>query len=79
MDYETISYYLKPGNNVFVLDVIDYDKTAQGVKLYGYFEVLPADLTAAAEAKAKVQEVSVDPIILRKVNILNKNRISINE
>jgi len=79
LDYETISYYLKPGTNVFVLNVIDYDKTAQGAKLYGYFEVLPADLAAAAEEKAKVQEIDVDPIILRKVNILNKNRISINE
>ena len=79
LDYETISYYLKPGNNVFVLDVIDYNKTAQGVKLYGYFEVLPADLAAAAEEKAKVQKIDIDPIILKKVNILNKNRISINE
>jgi tetratricopeptide (TPR) repeat protein len=79
LDYETISYYLKPGVNVFVLDVIDYNKTAQGAKLYGYFEVLPADLTAAAEENAKIQKIDIDPIILKKVNILNKNRISINE
>jgi len=79
LDYETISYYLKPGTNVFVLDVVDYDKTAQGAKLYGYFEVLPSDLTAAAEEKAKIQKIDIDPIVLRKVNILNKNRISINE
>ena len=59
--------------------MIDYNKTAQGVKLYGYFEVLPDDLAAAAEEKTKVQEIDVDPIILKQVNILNKNRISINE
>ena len=79
LDYATISYYLKPGNNTFVLDVIDYDKTAQGVKLYGYFEVLPSDITAAAEEKARIQKIDIDPIILKKINILNKNRISVNK
>ena len=79
LDYATISYYLKPGNNTFVLDVIDNNKTAQGVKLYGYFEVLPSDISAAAEEKARIQDITVDPIILKKVNILNKNRISVNK
>lgn len=79
LDYGTISYYLKPGNNTFVLDVIDYDKTAGGVKLYGYFEVLPSDLTAAAEEKSKIQQIIIDPVLLKKVNILNKNRISVNK
>jgi len=79
LDYSTISYYLKPGNNTFVLDVIDYDKTAQGVKLYGYFEVLPSDITAAAEERAKIQNIDIDPIVIKKVNILNKNRISVNK
>jgi tetratricopeptide (TPR) repeat protein len=79
LDYATISYYLKPGSNTFALDVIDYDKTEQGVKLYGYFEVLPSDITAAAEERAKIQKIDIDPILIKKVNILNKNRISVNK
>jgi hypothetical protein len=45
--------------------------------LYGYFEILPIDLTAALEAKTKVKKLDVDPILLKKINILNKNRITV--
>jgi len=79
LDYSTISYYLKPGKNVISVDVIDFNKTEKGFKLYGYFEVLPTDITAAAEEKAKVKKLEIDPKMLKQVNVLNKNRITINE
>lgn len=77
LDFQTISYYMKPRKNVLTIDVIDFNKTEKGVKLYGYFEVLPDDITAAAEERAKIKQVSIDPVILRKVNVLNKNRITV--
>jgi hypothetical protein len=63
--------------NVIAIDVEDKDHSRRGIKFYGFLEVLPADITAAAEEKAKVAKVIVDPLILKKVNILNKNRIAL--
>lgn len=76
LDYYTFQEFLKPGRNVIGIDVEDKDHSRKGLKFYGSLEVLPLDITAAAEEKAKVQKVVADPVILRKINILNKNRIS---
>ena len=76
LDYYTFDIILKQGKNVIGIDVEDKDYSRQGLKFFGYIEVLPADITAAAEEKAKVKKIEIDPIILNKVNILNKNRIS---
>ncbi len=77
LDFYTIDLYLKKGKNVFSIDVEDKDITGYGLKFYASFELLPADITAAAEEKAKVKRVFVEPELLRKINILNKNRISL--
>ena len=77
LDYYTFDIILKQGKNVIGIDVEDKDHSRQGLKFYGYIEVLPADITASAEEKAKVKKIEIDPIILKKVNILNKNRISV--
>ncbi len=77
LDFETISYFLKPDRNIFALDVYDFNNTKRGLKLYGYFEILPTDLTAAAEKNAMIESLDIDPAILKKVNTLNKNRITI--
>ncbi len=77
LDYYTFDIILKQGKNVIGIDVEDKDHSRQGLKFYGYIEVLPADITKAAEEKAKVKKIEIDPIILKKVNILNKNRISV--
>jgi hypothetical protein len=77
LDYYTFDIILKQGTNVIGIDVEDKDHTRQGLKFYGYLEVLPADITKSAEEKAKVKKIEFDPIILKKVNILNKNRISV--
>jgi hypothetical protein len=79
VDFATLSYFVKTGGNLLVIHAVDLDKTGGGVKLYGYFDLLPADLTKAVEEKAKMKAIEVDPILLKKMNTLNKNRISIKE
>jgi len=79
LDYYTFDIVLKKGQNVLTMDVEDKDHTAGGLKFYAVFELLPGDVTAAAEEKAKVKKIFVDPSILRKANILNRNRISLKQ
>ncbi|MGD9898385.1 MAG: tetratricopeptide repeat protein [Calditrichaceae bacterium] len=79
LDYYTFDIFLKPGSNQIAIDVEDKDMTAGGLKFYGTFDILPADITAAAQEKAKVKTYDVDVSILKKINILNKNRISVNQ
>jgi hypothetical protein len=75
LDYFTFDVYLRQGKNVIGINVDDKDRSAKGMKFYGYLEVLPADITSAAEEKAKVTKVLVDPQLLNRIYILNKNRI----
>ena len=77
IDYGYLSYYLVPGENVLAIHATDTDNSGGGVKLYGYFEILPIDLTAALDAKTKVKKLDIDPILLKKINTLNKNRITV--
>ncbi len=50
VDFPVIQPYLKPGENVFALHVIDTDGTAGGVKLYSHLELIPLDIMASVEA-----------------------------
>ena len=79
VDFFTVSYFIKEGNNTLAIDAIDLNNTGRGVKLYGYFNLLPADISKAVEEKARVNGVDIDPILLHRINTLNKNRISIKE
>ena len=76
LDFYTFQDFIQSGKNVFAVDVEDKDHSRQGLKFYAFLEILPLDITKAAEEKAKVKKLSVEPKILRKVNILNKNRIT---
>ncbi|MEJ2542465.1 MAG: tetratricopeptide repeat protein [Calditrichaceae bacterium] len=78
IDYITLEYSLKKGENIIAIDVEDKDLTAQGLMFYSYFEVIPADITEAAERQARAERVVVDPQLLERVNVLNKNRITTN-
>ena len=79
IDYITLEFSLKKGENILAIDVEDKDLTAQGLMFYGFFEVIPADVTEAAERQARAERVIVDPKILRRINVLNKNRITSNK
>jgi len=58
--------------------VVDTDGTAGGVKLHGDLELIPLDITTAVEEKSRVRKLDIDPVVLKKINTLNKNRITIN-
>ncbi|MEJ2052931.1 MAG: hypothetical protein P8X42_03335 [Calditrichaceae bacterium] len=64
VDYITLEYSLKKGSNILAIDVEDKDLTGKGLKFYGYFEVIPSDVTEAAERQARAERVSVDPQVL---------------
>jgi len=77
IDFGYLSYYMNSGDNILAVHAIDTDKSGGGVKLHGYFEVLPIDLESAMNAITDVKKLDVDPILLKKINTLNKNRITI--
>jgi len=77
VDFITLEFSLKSGMNIIAIDVEDKDFTGEGLKFYGFFEIIPADVTEAAERLARAEKITIDPKILQRVNILNKNRISL--
>ncbi len=77
VDFGYLSYSIKPGINTLALRVTDTDKTGNGVKIYGYLELIPIDILAAMEERSKLAELDIDPVILRRINTLNKNRITV--
>ncbi len=79
LDFYTFDIYLKQGKNVFAVDVEDRDGTRGGLKIYGYIEILPADILKAAAEKAQEKKIFVDPALLKRMNVLIKNRIALKE
>jgi hypothetical protein len=77
VDYGYFSYSVKQGTNIISLRATDYDNTKGGVKLYGYFELIPLDITAAVAENSRVAALDIDPVILKRINTLNKNRITV--
>jgi tetratricopeptide (TPR) repeat protein len=78
VDFSVMQPYLKSGENIFAMHVVDTDATGGGVKIYGHLELIPLDIMAAMEQKTKLNKLNVDPVVLKKINTLNKNRITIN-
>jgi tetratricopeptide (TPR) repeat protein len=77
VDFGYMSYSVKQGANILAIRVTDTDNSARGVKLYGYFELIPMDITAAVTANSQVAALDIDPVILKRINTLNKNRITV--
>jgi hypothetical protein len=77
IDFGYISYSVKQGINIISIRAIDTNKSQRGVKLYGYFELIPMDITAAVQERSQVAALDVDPAILKRLNTLNKNRITV--
>jgi tetratricopeptide (TPR) repeat protein len=77
VDFGYLSYSVKPGINTLALRVTDTDRTGNGVKIYGFLELIPLDILAAMEERSKVEELNIDPAILKRINTLNKNRITV--
>jgi TolA-binding protein len=75
LDYYTFDRFIKPGSNIIAIDVLDKDVTGGGLKLYGYFELVPLDLISTAESQTVNSSTFVDPKTLKEINTLRKNRI----
>ena len=75
LDYYTFDRFVKPGSNIIAIDVLDKDVTRGGLKLYGYFELVPLDLTSTAESQTVNSSTFVDQKTLKEINTLRKNRI----
>jgi hypothetical protein len=79
LDYYTFDRFVKNGENIMAVDVLDKDLTGQGLKIFGYFELVPLDLSTGAETDMTEIQLSVDPKTLKKINILRKNRIPLSQ
>lgn len=76
VDYIEISDFLKPGDNVIAIDATDFDGPPRyGLKFYMMLEMLPVQVTQAAEKIRRQAAENVDENQLRVIVILNKNRI----
>ena len=71
-----ISDFLKIGENTIAIDVTDFDGTPRyGLRFYMQLEILPGEITAAADRIRRKAAEEVDSERMKKVVILNKNRI----
>jgi tetratricopeptide (TPR) repeat protein len=76
VEYIEISDFLNTGENTIAIDVTDFNGPPHlGLKFYLQLEMLPVEITAAAERIRRKAAENVDENRLRKVVILNKNRI----
>ena len=75
LDYYTFDRYVNSGQNIIAVDVLDNDLTGSGLKLYGYFELVPLDLSSNADTEQVHSSTFVDPKTLKEINTLRKNRI----
>lgn len=79
LDFYTFDRVAKTGNNVIAVDVLDKALTGLGFKLYGFFELVPQDLTAGEESKEVNSLQFVDKKTLKEINVLRKNRIPLDK
>jgi hypothetical protein len=76
IDYIEIGDFLKVGENVISIDVTDYDGPPRnGLRFFMELELLPVEISSAAERVRQRAEESVDPERLKTVTTLNKNRV----
>ena len=76
VDYIEISDFLKTGDNIIAIDVTDYNGVPHhGLRFYMHLEMLPVEITAAADRIRRKAAENVDENRLRTIVILNKNRI----
>jgi TolA-binding protein len=75
----TLSYYLKPGLNTFAIHAVDFNNTGGGVKIAGYIETMPVNMSQNVDEAALIKKSNIDPAIRHQINVLNKNRLPISK
>jgi hypothetical protein len=67
---------VKTGENLIAIDVTDVNGAPHyGLRFYLQLEILPLEITAAAERIRQKAAENVDENQLRAVAVLNKNRV----
>lgn len=79
LDYYTFDRFTNNGSNTIAVDIFDKDLTGSGFKLFGYFELVPLDLSTGAETEKIESSLYADPNTIKKINTLRKNRVSLNQ
>lgn len=76
VQYIELADFIQPGNNVIAVDVTDFNGAPHyGLRFYMQLEMLPGEITAAAERIRRKAAENVDEATLKKLVVLNKNRI----
>jgi hypothetical protein len=76
VSYIEISDFLHKGENVLAVDVTDFDGPPRyGLRFYMVLELLPVEVTSAAEKIRQAAAENIDEHQLMKIIVLNKNRI----
>ncbi len=76
VSYIELSDFLNVGENLIAIDVTDFDGPPRnGLRFYMELEMLPIEVTSAAQRIREKTSENVDLNRLRKLVILNKNRI----
>lgn len=76
VDYIEIADFIKTGENVIAIDVTDFNGVPhRGLRFYMHLEMLPVEITAAADRIRQKAAENVDENRLKTIVILNKNRI----
>jgi len=77
LDFYAFDLFVTSGKNTIAIDVIDKDSSGGGIKLYGYFDLVPTDLNTNAEIQQVNSLNFVNPEKLKEINVLRKNKISL--
>ncbi len=76
VSYIEISDFLHKGENIIAVDVTDFDGPPRyGLRFYMVLELLPVEVTSAAEKIRQAAAENIDENQLMKIIVLNKNRI----
>ncbi len=78
INFDTYSEFLQDGTNLFAVSVTDVDgPPRRGLRFYFFAEMLPGEISNVLEnIRSKMGEQDVPAEQLKKVNTLNKNRIT---
>ncbi len=76
VQYIELGDFIQKGENLIAVDVTDFNGAPHyGLRFYMHLELLPVEITAAAERIRQKAAENVDEASLKKLVILNKNRI----
>ncbi len=71
-----MSEFLKKGDNLIAVKVVDMNGTPHlGLRFYLNTEILPTEISQTIAKIKQIQEEKISNAILKRIAILNKNKI----